>query len=288
MKTKHHPSTHTDEHAGHAAAHEPESAPAPGSEHAREAEEQLKATTVHGHPEMAHDTAAHGDHHAPMTHDAHSTPAAHGDQDAHGTHGGHDAHGAHGGRTGQAGHSGHAGHSEAIFARPFWISLILTIPVLIYGEILHMLFEFHPPAFPGSSWLVPVLSSVIYWYGGWVFLTGAVSELRALRPGMMTLVALAITSAYAYSLAITFGLTEGMSMYWELATLVTIMLLGHWMEMRAVGSAQGALTELAKLLPDTAERLVNGRTEQVLVSELRHGDVVLVRPGMQIPADGVV
>jgi P-type Cu2+ transporter len=115
-----------------------------------------------------------------------------------------------------------------------------------------------------------------------------VAELRSVRPGMMTLVALAITAAYAYSLAITLGLAAGMPFYWELATLVTIMLLGHWMEMRAIGTAQSALKELARLLPDTAERVVDSRTEQVLVADLRTGDLVFVRPGMQIPVDGVV
>src|SRR5262249_15611267 len=134
----------------------------------------------------------------------------------------------------------------------------------------------------------PVLGSIVYWYCGWVFLTGALDELRAHEPGMMTLVALAISAAYFYSLAVTFGLVEGMPFYWELATLVTIMLLGHWLEMRAVGSAQSALQALARLLPDMAERIVGDRTEEVPVSALRPGDLVLVRPGSRIPADGQV
>src|SRR6185312_7468723 len=124
--------------------------------------------------------------------------------------------------------------------------------------------------------------------GGWVFLSGAVSEIRARTPGMMTLVALAITTAYAYSVAITVGVVQGMDFYWELATLVTIMLLGHWMEMRAVGSAQSALSELAKLLPDMAERIIGERIEQVPVDQLQPNDLVLVRPGARVPADGVV
>ena len=192
----------------------------------------------------------------------------------------HDEHGQHGG--------GHAGHSEEVFARPFWVSLALTIPVVVYAELIQELLGYTAPRFPGSAWLVPVLASVIYWYGGWVFLSGAVAELRRLRPGMMALVALAITVAYGYSLAITFGVVPGMPFYWELAALVTIMLLGHWLELRAVGSAQGALTALAKLLPDTAERLGDGHPSQVPVADLRPDDLVLVRPGARVPADGTV
>ena len=194
--------------------------------------------------------------------------------------------------TGQAAshtdHGGHAGHSKAIFQRPFWISLLLTIPVLVYAELLQNLFGYTAPPFPGSAYLSVVLGSIIYWYGGWVFLRGAIDELRARTPGMMTLVALAISTAYFYSVAVTFGLVEGMAFYWELATLVTIMLLGHWMEMRAVGSAQSALNELAKLLPDTAERIVDGGTQTVVASALRAGDMILVRPGASVPADGTV
>ena len=175
-----------------------------------------------------------------------------------------------------------------MFRRPFWVALVLTVPILIYADLLQNLLHYQAPAFPGSTWLAPVLGSISYWYGGWVFLSGAVADLRAARPGMMTLVALAITTAYSYSLAITAGLVEGMPFYWELATLVTIMLLGHWLELRAVGSAQNALNELAKLLPDTAERIVDGNTETVPVSALATGDLVLVRPGAQAPADGMV
>jgi P-type Cu2+ transporter len=190
--------------------------------------------------------------------------------------------------TEHGGHGGHAGHSEAMFARPFWISLVLTIPVVLYAELFQQLLGYTALPFPGSGYLSFVLGSIIYWYGGWVFLRGAIDELRARSPGMMILVTLAISTAYFYSLAVTFGLIAGMDFYWELATLVTIMLLGHWMEMRAVGSAQSALNELAKLLPDTAERIVDGRTETTPVGALQVGDLVLVRPGGSIPADGVV
>jgi len=176
-----------------------------------------------------------------------------------------------------------------MFKRPFWVSLALTVPVLIYSELFQELLGYTAPAFPGSAWLAPVLASIIYWYGGWVFLTGAATEIRTRQLGMMTLVSLAITTAYIYSLAVTFRLVSGVAFYWELATLVTIMALGHWMEMKAVNSAQSALNELAKLLPDRAERLLpDGQTEQVPVSVLRSGDLVLVRPGSQAPADGTV
>ncbi len=188
-----------------------------------------------------------------------------------------------------AGHGDkHAGHSEAMFSRLFWIALILTVPVVAYSNLLHDLFGYTAPQFPGSNWVAPIIASVIYWYTGWVFLNGSARELKVREPGMMTLVALAITSGYLYSLAVTVGLLNGTPFYWELATLVTIMLLGHWMELRAVGSASSALNELAKLLPDTAERVADGGTEEVLVTELKVGDLVLVRPGARVPVDGVV
>ncbi|GIV96685.1 MAG: copper-translocating P-type ATPase [Herpetosiphonaceae bacterium] len=187
-----------------------------------------------------------------------------------------------------ADHAGHMEHSAAVFRRRFWIALLLTIPVVLYSELVQELLGYQAPAFPGSAWVEPVLSSIIYWYGGWVFLSGSVAELRRRLPGMMTLVSLAITTAYFYSLAVTFELVEGMPFYWELATLVTVMLFGHWMEMRAVDSAQSALKALARLLPDTAERIAGDRTEQVPAGELRPGDLVLVRPGGRVPADGTV
>ena len=186
------------------------------------------------------------------------------------------------------GHDRHAGHTVAMFRNRFWIALILTIPVLIYSDLLQDLLGYRAPAFPGSAFLTPVLGSVIYWYGGWVFLVGAVRELQDRRPGMMTLVAMAISTAYLYSITINLGLVTGTPFYWELATLVTIMLLGHWMEMRAIGSAKSALQELARLLPDEAERITHGRAETVPVSSLRQGDLVLVRPGARVPADGLV
>ena len=234
---------------------------------------------------MSHPSHPPEPHRSHMTHGAgavgHGTPAP---PRGHIAHPSAPAHAGHGAPSAGA----HAAHSEAMLARRFWIALVLTIPVVAYAELFQDLLGYRLPPLPGGDALIAALTSVIYWYCGWVFLTGAVTELRAARPGMMTLVALAITSAYLYSLATTLGLVRGMPFYWELATLVTVMLLGHWMELRAVGSAQSALKELAKLLPDTAERMVNGRIEEVPVATLHPGDVVLVRPGGRIPADGVV
>jgi Cu2+-exporting ATPase len=188
---------------------------------------------------------------------------------------------------GHGSHDEHAGHSVGMFRRKFWISLALTIPTLIWGHMLWDLTGGHPPAFPGSRWIAPVFGTVVFVYGGLVFLQGAWRELKDRLPGMMTLISLAITVAFVFSLVVTLGY-PGMALWEELATLVTIMLLGHWMEMRSISQAQGALQELAKLLPSTAERLVGDRTEEVPISALTVGDRVLVRPGGSIPADGVV
>ena len=206
-------------------------------------------------------------------------------------HGAHGVHNEHAGHHTHATHDKHAGHSVAMFRDKFWISLLLTVPTLIWGEMLPRLFHYTPPDFPGAHWIPVVLGTVVYFYGGWVFVRGAFDELRDRVPGMMTLIALAITVAFVFSLAVTFGF-GGMALWSELATLVTIMLLGHWMEMRSIAQAQGALKELAKLLPNTAERVVNGTTgeriEDVPIGDLHEGDVVLIRPGAAIPADGVV
>src|SRR5579884_2872490 len=251
----------------------------PFSEHERPATQGVRTVQEQQHTEATGGQHAGAQMSAHAGEHAHRAGSASQSEHAPAPHE-HGQHAMHGGR--------HAGHSAAMFQRPFWISLILTIPIILYAELFQQLLGYRAPAFPGSQYIGLVLASVIYWYGGWVFLTGAVAELRTGRLGMMTLVALAITTAYVYSLAITLGVVGGMPFYWELATLVTIMLLGHWLELRAVGSAQSALRELARLLPDTAERLVDGRTEEVLVADLRQGDLVLVRPGARIPADGTV
>lgn len=176
-----------------------------------------------------------------------------------------------------------------MFRSKFWLSLALTVPVVIWAEHVQALLGYGAPAFPGSTWIGPALSTVIFFYGGWVFVRGAAGEVRAKLPGMMTLISLAIVVAFGFSWVVELGLLDAEPLWWELATLVTIMLLGHWIEMRSISQAQGALQELAKLLPDTARRIrEDGTEEEVAVSEIRRGDLVLVRPGESVPVDGVV
>lgn len=179
----------------------------------------------------------------------------------------------------------HAGHRTASFLTKFWVSLVLTIPILAYSELAERFFGWRAPQFDGAEYVSLILASIIFFYCGWIFLASAWRELRARLPGMMTLIALAITTAYVWSVYST--LTNiGHNLWWELSTLIAIMLLGHWIEMRAVQGAQGALKELAKLLPDTAEVIRNGQPVKISLNELKIGDVVLVRPGAKIPADG--
>jgi Cu2+-exporting ATPase len=184
-------------------------------------------------------------------------------------------------------HDKHEGHSVAMFRDKFWLSLILTVPVVVYSEMIQQWFGFTPPTFPGSEYVPFFCSSIIFFYGGLVFIKGAVGEIKAKLPGMMTLISLAIITAYAYSIATQFFIA-GDGFFWELATLVTIMLLGHWLEMASIAKAENALDAIAKLLPDKADKLVDGKPQQVLVSELSVGDHVLVRPGSRIPVDGVI
>ncbi len=181
----------------------------------------------------------------------------------------------------------HAGHEEE-FRRRFWVSLLLSIPVLVFSPTLQGWLGYTIPPFPGSQWISPVFAAVVFFYGGLPFLRMARPELGNRQPGMMTLISLAISVAFVYSAAdALFGLGGGF--FWELVTLIDIMLLGHWLEMRSVRQASGALNELARLLPDTAERIrPDGSTERVKASTLRVGDLVLVRPGARVPADGEV
>ena len=199
----------------------------------------------------------------------------------HGTHN-------HSSHSGHATHDKHEGHSPAMFKQKFWLTLALTIPVVLYSHTIQELLNFSVPAFPGDEWLPPVLGAIIFMYGGLVFLKGAAHELANKQPGMMTLISLAITVAFGYSLAVSLGTVQGMDFWWELATLIAIMLLGHWLEMASVMNAQSALKELAKLLPDEAALLEGESTRTVAVAELKVGDKVLIRPGAKIPADGVV
>jgi Cu2+-exporting ATPase len=237
------------------------------------------------------DHSSSHDHHARPTRGAsHHVHAEHGPDEPspdapHGHE--HDGHVPHAGHTGHGGHDRHAGHSVEMFRNRFWVCLVLTIPVLAYAEGLWELVGLEAPDLPATAVVPFALATAIFFYGGIVFLRSAVGELRARMPGMMTLVALGISAAYLYSAATTF-LVEGEGFYWELATLVDVMLLGHWIEMRSIGRASEALEELARLLPDTAERVRDGRAEIVPTSELVPGDVVLVRPGARVPADGEV
>ncbi len=192
---------------------------------------------------------------------------------------------------GSGGHSRHAGHSASMFVRKFWISLILTVPVVFYSPAAENFCKFSAPKFYGSQYLDFILGSIVFFYGGWVFIAGAYRELKEKLPGMMTLIALAISTAYIYSVFSVFAKT-GEDLFIELTTLIVVMLLGHYFEMRAVGGAQSALKDLSKLLPDTAEIIVPrggvAGTKTIPVSELKIGDVVFARPGGKIPADGEI
>jgi P-type Cu2+ transporter len=205
-------------------------------------------------------------------HEAEPRPANEG-RGKHGDHGGHDK---------------HEGHSPTMFRDKFWLSLILTIPVVYWSAHIEELLGYRALSFPGSTWIPSVLGTIVFFYGGLVFLKGARRELAERLPGMMTLISLAIVVAFVFSWIVELGLIEASALWWELATLVTIMLLGHWIEMRSISQAQGALQELAKLLPDTATRVSDQGEESVPVSELREGDLVLIRPGESVPADGIV
>jgi Cu2+-exporting ATPase len=190
-------------------------------------------------------------------------------------------------------HAGHGGHDHgamvADFRRRLWVTLILTPPVLLLSPMIQHWFGIAEAlAFPGDRYLLFVLSTVAYVYGGWPFLTGFASELRKGQPGMMTLIALAISAAYFFSAAVTFGF-PGEEFYWELVTLIVIMLLGHWIEMRSVMGASRALEELVRLLPDSATKIdANGGTHEVAISALQPGDLVLIRPGAKVPVDGKI
>ncbi|WP_135822922.1 heavy metal translocating P-type ATPase [Halostella litorea] len=220
------------------------------------------------HPAAANEMASHEQHeHAGHEGEGHD-------------HGSHEGHG--------EGHGGmHEGH-EQMFRRRFFVSTLLSIPVLLYSEMLQEWLGFSVPTFPGSEWINPVFAVIVFAYGGVPFLQMAAPELKDRAPGMMTLISMAITVAFVYSLASVVFPTQS-AFFWELVTLIDIMLLGHWIEMRSVRRASSAVDELAKLMPDTAERLTeDGETEEVPVSELSEGDLVLVRPGASVPADGVV
>ncbi len=251
-----------DDHSSHGAHQHHASGHGSGAGHAHATPHEPAPSPVDGPPSH---------HPAPNHHVATARP----------THEAHRGHGAH------AGHDKHAGHSVAMFRDKFWVSLLLTVPTLVWGHMLQSALGYTAPHFPGSMWIPPLFGTAVFLYGGWVFIQGAIRELKDRLPGMMTLIALAISVAFVFSAVVTLGY-PGMPLWEELATLVTIMLLGHWVEMRSIMQAQGALNELAKLLPSTASRVIGDRTEDVPIEQLRDGDLVLVRPGGSVPADGIV
>ncbi|WP_138478186.1 heavy metal translocating P-type ATPase [Dyadobacter bucti] len=210
----------------------------------------------HSHHHVQKDASMHGHHDAEKQMDAHE------------------------------GHDKHAGHHTEDFLKRFWICLVLTVPVLLLSHMIQQMAGFDW-TFSGDKYVLLILSSVIYFYGGWPFLTGLVSEIRNKNLGMMTLVAVAITTAYVYSVAVVFGL-EGMDFFWELATLIDIMLVGHWLEMKSQMAASRALESLVALLPAVVHVEKDNHITDIALKDLRSGDILIVKPGEKIPADGVV
>jgi Cu2+-exporting ATPase len=244
--------------------------------------EPSRGSDTHGNaalgPQMPHHAgdADHGAGADAVGHEHHTAEASHhGDGEHRG-----DAHaGGHGGA--------HAHHDPAQFRDRFWLTLALTVPVVYFSRMIQELLGYSAVEFPGSSLIPAALGTVIFFYGGWPFLTGALEEARSRQPGMMLLIGLAITVAFAASIATEIGLLD-VDFWWELAALIVIMLLGHWQEMKAIGQASNALAALAELLPDDAERVTAHGIDTVPVSALAEGDTVLVRPGGRVPADGRV
>ncbi|HRQ01005.1 MAG TPA: heavy metal translocating P-type ATPase [Terrimesophilobacter sp.] len=232
-----------------------------------------------------------------MTADSHDHHAGHHHDDSavsdealgeHREHADDDAHAHHAGHTGHAGHAGHGDHADE-FRRLFWIMLVMAIPVIAFNRMFASILGYTLPDWPGLSWVSPVLGTVMYVWGGRPFLTGAADEVKARQPGMMMLISLGITVAFMSSWGATLGILDHhLDFWWELALLVVIMLLGHWIEMRSLAQTSSALDSLAALLPDAAERVDGDAVTTVTPSELRVGDVVLVRPGGRVPADGEV
>ncbi|WP_084481958.1 copper-translocating P-type ATPase [Corynebacterium maris] len=239
---------------------------------------------THGHNHHA-DADTHGQampHDHPHSALAEKHPGHTGQEHAGGDHDHHDDHHVHG-------HGEHAGHSTAMFKNRFWLSLILSVPVVIFSPMFADMLGYQIPEFPGSTWIAPILGTIIFFYGGMPFLKGGWTELTSRQPGMMLLITMAITVAFVASWVTTLGIGGfDLDFWWELALLVTIMLLGHWMEMRALGSASSALDALAELLPEDAEKVEGETTRTVAISELTIDDVVLVRAGARVPADGTI
>lgn len=236
----------------------------------------------HNHQESGH----HKEHeHHEEHHNGHKQYEHH---DEHEHHEQHDAHTYKDGNHSGHGHESHDHHAMMIrdFRKRFWISLIITVPILVLSPMIQELlgYEF---TFAFSNYILFALSSFVYFYGGWPFLTGLINELKKKQPGMMTLIAVAITVAWGYSSATTFGV-EGSTFFWELATLIVIMLLGHWIEMKSVLSASSSLQMLVEMMPSEAHLVKNGGTEDVKVDQLKKDDLVVIRPGEKIPVDGII
>ncbi|PSK82649.1 copper-translocating P-type ATPase [Prolixibacter denitrificans] len=227
------------------------------------------------HQHEHHTDHQHGEHHHEEHHHQHQEHHHQHENSEHGNH--HHSH---------HDHAGHHAHMIVDFLRRFWISLVVTIPILVLSPMIQNLLGYQLNL-GFSNYLLFVLSTFIYFYGGWPFLKGLVSELKKKLPGMMTLIAVAVTVAWGYSSATTFGV-KGQTFFWELATLIDIMLLGHWIEMKSVVGASRSLQMLVEMMPSEAHRLSNGETEDVKVDQLNKDDVVLVRPGEKIPVDGEV
>jgi Cu2+-exporting ATPase len=243
-----------------------------------------KMHAEHDMHNMAHDHSSHRDYEDHemardhMNHEMHVRHEMDNKAHDHSSHSGHEGHGA---------HVNHAGH-EQMFRKRFWVSLLLSIPVLLYSQSIQKWLGFSMPQFPGSRWLVPLFSLIIFIYGGIPFIKMAIPELMNKKPGMMSLISLAISVSFVYSVSTTF-FPLGDSFYWELVTLIVIMLLGHWMEMRSVRRASSALDELAKLMPDSAELILeDGKTKTIPTGKLKNGDLILIRPGESVAVDGEV
>lgn len=246
------------------------------------------------HQHMRPDEAGHSGHveamdhtdHVQHDHDGHGEHSGHGDHPGQGGHGGHEGHEGHGG------HEGHAGHGDHVaqFRRLFWIMLVIAVPVVAFSPMFGHLVGYEIPetgTLGALRWLAPILGTVMYVWGGKPFLTGGLDEIKGRSPGMMLLIALAITVAFISSWGSSLGLLDPqLDFWWELALLVVIMLAGHWMEMRSLAQTTSALDSLAALLPDEAEKIVDGETVSIAPGELVVGDIVLVRPGSSVPADG--
>nr|WP_229503380.1 heavy metal translocating P-type ATPase [Nesterenkonia sedimenti] len=245
----------------------------------------------HGGEHTMHDDQSEHHGHGHHGHHGHSSHDDHHGHNGHEHHGGHDDHSGHAGHAGHGGHGGHAGHGDHVgqFRRLFWIMLALAIPVVGFNEMFAHLVGYHLPEAEWVWWVSPILGTIVYFWGGWPFLTGAVSEIRSRKPGMMLLIGLAITVAFIASWGATLHILDHeLNFWWELALLVVIMLLGHWIEMRSLAQTTSALDSLAALLPDEAEKVDGDDVVKVAPADLAVGDVVIVRPGSSVPADGKI